>query len=39
VLQEEVKLGILGGSLVAGLIGAVLLRFAGASRHVAKVAG
>ena len=39
VLQEEVKLGILGGSLVAGLIGAALLRLAGESRHTATVTG
>ena len=28
VLQSEVKVGILGGSLVAGLLGYLLLRFA-----------
>ncbi len=31
-LQEEVKVGILGGSLVAGVLGAMLLRMAGSAR-------
>ncbi len=31
-LQEEVKVGILGGSLVAGVLGAMLLRMAGRAR-------
>lgn len=35
VLQEEVKLGILAGSLVAGLIGAALLRFSGQKQALA----